>query len=839
MNDSIKKNEPEKRTHSASNQAAHKPTARRSVKQSVAPKSVSSQKPAVSSSVHTNTNGSTNSHPKFTSPFKAQKNTKATRTSKIPRTTTASKVAKNGGQPSVIGHRYVATSSWSAKPNTANTQNSNTTSRPSIANNIAVSNKTANKSHTRSSIHSTEEKSRTTPKTRTPGTRNEFIEFTKSHLKVMIPVFAVVALLVLYTFVDVVASFGKIHPGVSVQGVDVGGMTVEDASTKLNDELSPILSNAHVTIYETKEFATEDGAQLLSSDIEQAYADEEAGSDLNGDGTINRWNITAETIGAYIDGDQLAEEAYLVGRKGNFVAERFLSWFGGTKLHASVSVRDERFNALTSEINSEIGAPIVDSSVKIEDGIVSATTGSDGVSVDTSIFLRRFSACAFTSDQSAFVIPMKIDPMHIKPATAQVVAEDVRKAIAEDVTIVHDPDTWVLDTADLGDLLSMQVLAPGEVLSIGNGTQKVVNDDSVESPFDTSSWVDSETGYVLQAYVNQEKFDRYLVGILGDLATGGAQDAYFDTSSGEVVIVESISGFGPDRAAAELALQTLLFGEPDLKSTKDRTITLVDVTIEPNLTTEAAQSMGITERLATWTIPLSGSSQRIANIRLLCGLVNNSIVAPGETWSFNQTTGERTAEKGFQTAPVIINGKHEDQLGGGICQIATCIFNAACYSGVGIQERVNHDFYIASYDDYGFADATVSWETPDLQWLNDMSTYILMTAVCTDEDVVVTFWGTKDGRTVECQRGEWREGAKYITITEVDPALSPGERKTTQTGQDGRSIDIRYIAKAADGTELHNVLFHSIYSAQNEIITVGPNASPEAQNSAEPATTTP
>lgn len=70
--------------------------------------------------------------------------------------------------------------------------------------------------------------------------------------------------------------------------------------------------------------------------------------------------------------------------------------------------------------------------------------------------------------------------------------------------------------------------------------------------------------------------------------------------------------------------------------------------------------------------------------------------------------------------------------------------------------------------------------------------------------------------------GDWKAGDKYVSITEVDPELAPGERKMTQSGQDGRSIDIRYLAKAADGTVLHDVTFHSIYSTQNEIITVGP-----------------
>lgn len=136
----------------------------------------------------------------------------------------------------------------------------------------------------------------------------------------------------------------------------------------------------------------------------------------------------------------------------------------------------------------------------------------------------------------------------------------------------------------------------------GGGTQKVVADGTTVSEFDTSAWVDPDSGYVLQAYVDQEKFDRYLVGILGPAATGGATDAYFDTSSGEVVLVEAVEGYGPDRSAAEVALQTLLFGEPDATTASSRTITLVDVTIQPEITTEKARSMGITERLATWII---------------------------------------------------------------------------------------------------------------------------------------------------------------------------------------------------------------------------------------------
>lgn len=644
----------------------------------------------------------------------------------------------------------------------------------------------------------------------------------------MIPVYVLVALILVYSIIDVTASFGRIHPGVSVQGVDVGGLSVEEASSKLTEALAPQLQSARISIYESGSVASADGVDISDSGIEQAYADETAGSDLNGDGSIDKWNITAETIGAYVDGQALANEAYLVGRQGNFIVDRFIAWFGACKLPATVSVREERFNTLMTEINQEIGLPIVDSLVVIENGSVSVSDGKDGWSVQQDEFIKRFSAAAFDSERSYYVVPMATDPMRINPATAQKVADDVRKAISEDVTIVHDPNTWTLDTADLGNLVSQQVLKQGDAMSFGNGTQKVVAASDDVTSYDSGTAVDPETGYMLQAYVDQEKMDRYLVGVLGPLATGGATDAYFDTSSGEVVLVEAVEGFGPDRSAAEVALQDLLFGSPDPQTAKSRTITLVDVTIQPEITTAKAQAMGITERLATWSIPLSGSSERITNLKLLCAMIDHCLVAPGETWSFNGTTGERTAEKGFQTAPVIINGKHEDQLGGGICQVATCVFNAACFSGLGIAERVNHDFYIASYDDDGFNDATVSWKSPDLKWVNDMSTYVLITAVVTDEDVVVSFWGTKDGRVVQCQRGEWREGDKFAQITEVDPEKPVGYSEVTQRGQDGRSIDIRYLCTAADGTVLHDVLFHSVYSAQNEITTIGGAGAPAA-----------
>ncbi len=92
-------------------------------------------------------------------------------------------------------------------------------------------------------------------------------------------------------------------------------------------------------------------------------------------------------------------------------------------------------------------------------------------------------------------------------------------------------------------------------------------------------------------------------------------------------------------------------------------------------------------------------------------------IAPGETFSFNGTVGPRTAEKGYQEAGAIVNGELVPQLGGGICQVGTTIFNTVFESGLPVVERHNHSFYISHYPKG--RDATVSWGGPDFKFRND------------------------------------------------------------------------------------------------------------------------
>ena len=91
--------------------------------------------------------------------------------------------------------------------------------------------------------------------------------------------------------------------------------------------------------------------------------------------------------------------------------------------------------------------------------------------------------------------------------------------------------------------------------------------------------------------------------------------------------------------------------------------------------------MGITGVVGSYYTTYGGIPSRLHNVALVAQLIDGALIAPGKTFSFNGTTGERTAEKGFQEAPVIINGELQTGLGGGICQVSTTVFNAAYEAG--------------------------------------------------------------------------------------------------------------------------------------------------------------
>lgn len=117
--------------------------------------------------------------------------------------------------------------------------------------------------------------------------------------------------------------------------------------------------------------------------------------------------------------------------------------------------------------------------------------------------------------------------------------------------------------------------------------------------------------------------------------------------------------------------------------------------------------MELTHILGDFSTPLMGSPDRVHNIRLSLQAINNTIVMPGEIFSFNEVVGERTPERGYRNAPIILGEAVVPGVGGGVCQTSTTLYNAVRLAGLEIVERRIHSI-APSYIKHGM-DAAVAW----------------------------------------------------------------------------------------------------------------------------------
>jgi vancomycin resistance protein YoaR len=128
--------------------------------------------------------------------------------------------------------------------------------------------------------------------------------------------------------------------------------------------------------------------------------------------------------------------------------------------------------------------------------------------------------------------------------------------------------------------------------------------------------------------------------------------------------------------------------------------------------------------------------ERSHNISLAAKEINNTVVFPGEVFSFNKTVGKRTKEKGYKKAPVIVRGELSEDIGGGICQVSSTLYNAVDLAGVEIVERYHHSKRVP-YVPQG-RDATVSWYGPDFTFRNIYNQPLLIRSKIYGGQLIVT-----------------------------------------------------------------------------------------------------
>jgi vancomycin resistance protein YoaR len=168
------------------------------------------------------------------------------------------------------------------------------------------------------------------------------------------------------------------------------------------------------------------------------------------------------------------------------------------------------------------------------------------------------------------------------------------------------------------------------------------------------------------------------------------------------------------------------FAEVAVLTGAERRLNLQGQATEPAFTTADAKALKITERVSTFTTNFPYAEYRNVNLPRAAELIDGTVLRPGETFSLNDTVGERTVENGFTEGYIVSDGIFRKDLGGGVSQIATTTFNAMYFAGLKDVEHKPHSVYIDRYPEG--REATVAWPTVDLRFTNTTPYGVLIKA---------------------------------------------------------------------------------------------------------------
>ncbi|MBR1820894.1 MAG: VanW family protein [Clostridia bacterium] len=310
--------------------------------------------------------------------------------------------------------------------------------------------------------------------------------------------------------------------------------------------------------------------------------------------------------------------------------------------------------------------------------------------------------------------------------------------------------------------------------------------------------------------------EQYVAGLAKqvDRPAQEASIASFDASTYEFVFNEAQSGRELDQASLRASIaQTIQAGGGN--------VALPVAVLEPRTTTEeVAAQYGLIDYAITNAS--SSSKARLNNISLAMSFINGTCVEPGETFSFNDAVGERTTVRGFRMATAYSGGEVTEQVGGGICQVSTTLFNAAVKADMEIVERHNHSLTV-HYVDKG-KDATVDWGHQDFKFKNTSEDNIYICCYLTDDKRVrFGVFGKllPNGEKITLE-AVTTETIKPETEYQASAFLGPGETYVLQPGRTGYKAEAYKIRWDAAGTQLSKeLLCKSVYKVKNEIIQYG------------------
>ncbi len=292
--------------------------------------------------------------------------------------------------------------------------------------------------------------------------------------------------------------------------------------------------------------------------------------------------------------------------------------------------------------------------------------------------------------------------------------------------------------------------------------------------------------------------------------------ASYDTVYREFVYTNETTGHVADVAAVVNAVKDkLVKKEYSTFAVSDGYINIVKPAVTAEVLAHNTVLIGRSVTLAT------NDADRNINIQLMCEAVDGLMLMPGETLSLNELVGQRTEEKGFKAAAAIVDGQLTDSIGGGICQLAGTLYNAALYADMDIVERVHHT-WPSEYLPIGL-DATLNWDNKDLKIRNRSEFPIYITATLQDFTVTVEIYGQQlpDGMEIEVENVIFKEIPSPDPVLIYTDELPAGTRRTKVRSRKGYEV-VTYRHYLKDGVVVKSeMLYEDHFRAMRGTILVG------------------
>jgi vancomycin resistance protein YoaR len=497
-----------------------------------------------------------------------------------------------------------------------------------------------------------------------------------------------------------------------------------------------------------------------------------------------RWRVKPATVVLDTDWSAAVEAARRQGE--GFAPLRGLRRLGvrvfGADVVPRTRVSEPALDAYLDRFAGKLERPRIEPSLKLRGLEPHVVEGRPGRALDREAAAQVVVRALTGLPAAPVALPMRIDRPRLSTADLAGARVKLTTAFSAPVELTYGPGGWHLSQRKIARLL--------------------------ELPHDGSRSLALRGPAASHFFANLRKRVRHV-----------PKDAGFAIGARNVVrVVPAQVGRSLDERATKRALLTAML------SRTDRNAELSVVSVAPERTTQEARAMGITGLVGAYETFYGGVANRIHNVQLVAHLIDNHFIAPDAEFSFNATTGERSEDKGFLEAPVIINGELKTGLGGGVCQVSTTTFNAAYEAGLPITERTNHALYISHYP-LG-RDATVNYPDTDLKFVNDTGHWLWLRTFVGSSSLTVALYGAPQNRRVESVAAPLEVTGGAPTKRISDPGILVGETVLEESGQPSRATSVRRRVFSAEGKLLHDHTWYSSYRAEPRVIRVGTKPRP-------------